>query len=106
MTSGFVAQTELLTAVTHGTDQQSCTLTVLDCSSNKWILTCTGINPCISGTCDTLNWFVKINWAYWQYWFIYWEGVMPETDTCQDSCKINLELKYSFSRSILRQTRK
>lgn len=32
LTSGFVAQTELLTAVTHGTDQQSCVLTVLDCS--------------------------------------------------------------------------
>lgn len=48
-----MAQTELLTAVTHGTDQESCTLTVLDCSSNKWILTCTGINPCMSGTCDT-----------------------------------------------------
>lgn len=33
MASGFVAQTELLTAETHGTDQWSCTLTVLDCSS-------------------------------------------------------------------------
>lgn len=32
MASGFVAQTELLTAETHGTDQWSCT-TVLGCSS-------------------------------------------------------------------------
>lgn len=69
--------TELLTAVTRGTDQQSRALTVPNCSGtvlqgksrscsklglvlkmhllmesfpNKWILTCTGINSCMSGT--------------------------------------------------------
>lgn len=64
--------TELLTAVARGTDQQSvdCSWTVLQgksrsCSKlglvlkmhlpmesfpNKWILTCTGINSCMSGT--------------------------------------------------------